>query len=61
MQRYHLVLHHTVSEGNAITEALATLGIGLDRVTFFSTFTVLPSRVRRAVARDAWAFVDPGG
>lgn len=54
-------LCRTSRRGNAIAVALADWGLSLERVTFFRSEELLPLRVRRALVRDARAFVDPGG
>lgn len=47
--------------GNAIAGALAVWGLSLDRVMFVSTHDRLTLHVRRALIRDARAYLDPGG
>lgn len=61
LHRHNSELRWTPRRGNAIAAAIADWGLSLERITFFLSDGLLPLRVRRALARDARAFVDPGG
>lgn len=61
VRRHNLGIHHPIRRGNTVSKAIAEWGFSFPRVTFLHSIDDLPHLIRLLIARDAHAFVVPGG